>query len=568
MCVFKYVFQIKKYMKQKKDIIIKIFEDFISNNAKENFHKIDSNYFFEHKLWKWNKKISLKPYLVDAGINPDCIYSSKRGFYKKNISFLKNIINELKNELGKENIYSYKMDSDYEINPIPSLRTKGKFDLTDKYSFPLKKIKLSNIQVSTCRLFGCTWNEILIKTDNEKIIRKKAKNSIEDIVSNFKEYKKKFNIKNDFLISQEELRKNNSSLFKQLYKLDSKLNFKPKNSTNFFNGLVIINYYKRNKDLPNKNHFESISVYKKLKKYIELQDTIKWNNHPDIMQDILLGMYAKGSPIYADKTKNKLEKKVTDHLRHMPGKHSKTEYKNSGILIDELQEIKGIIDSKYNRKKIYNKLRNLLKKTIDTGVNHLSKEYIQENENEFMKDCYKVERIKTNNWGSVLELYGINGDLFLPTRLDISSRGIKFEKLILELFTKYLNITSNEKNLVNKFDFWYKKKDKNIIPDFTFKDFIIDTKFSIGISKKGFYHKQIVNQLQKYSKTKKKIIILTFNQKEESTMINNAKIKIINIKSLEKFMNDIFGLTINQNDLKNIFENINSIKFYRRFNKE
>jgi len=51
-------------------------------------------------------------------------------------------------------------------------------------------------------------------------------------------------------------------------------------------------------------------------------------------------------------------------------------------------------------------------------------------------------------------------------------------------------------------------------------------------------------------------------------MINNAKIKIINIKSLEKFMNDIFGLTINQNDLKNIFENINSIKFYRRFNKE
>lgn len=39
MCVFKYVLQIKKYMKQKKDIIIKIFEDFISNNAKEDLIK-------------------------------------------------------------------------------------------------------------------------------------------------------------------------------------------------------------------------------------------------------------------------------------------------------------------------------------------------------------------------------------------------------------------------------------------------------------------------------------------------------------------------------------------------
>jgi len=65
-------------------------------------------------------------------------------------------------------------------------------------------------------------------------------------------------------------------------------------------------------------------------------------------------------------------------------------------------------------------------------------------------------------------------------------------------------------------------------------------------------------------KQKKDIIIKIF----EDFISNNAKIKIINIKSLEKFMNDIFGLTINQNDLKNIFENINSIKFYRRFNKE
>ena len=55
-----------------------------------------------------------------------------------------------------------------------------------------------------------------------------------------------------------------------------------------------------------------------------------------------------------------------------------------GVRINDLQKMKSILDDKYDRQKIYQKLRELLKKTINTGLNHISREYIEKNENEFM----------------------------------------------------------------------------------------------------------------------------------------------------------------------------------------
>ena len=118
-----------------------------------------------------------------------------------------------------------------------------------------------------------------------------------------------------------------------------------------------------------------------------------------------------------------------------------------------------------------------------------------------MNSCFKVERIKTNNWGKVLDLYGINSSLFQPDRLDVSNRGIKLE-LIKDLFSEYLVMRNNRSQLEDRTNFWYKKKQGNMIIDLTFIDKIVDTKFSSGYSKED----SITNkndQIIKYHKTKR-----------------------------------------------------------------
>lgn len=551
-------------MNEKSEIIAKIFDHFIDNHKNLRYENFDSRYIYNHKLWKWNNKIGLKPYLIEAGINPDCVFSSKRGFYKKNYSFLNKIINELINQLGRNNINAGTMDSSQKIFPPKSLRTEGVFNRTDQINFPLKKIKLQNILTTLCRTFNCKWKDILIMTGNEDIERKASKNSPEKILINYEKYKVEYKIKSYTSLVQFEVRKNNSVLWKQIIKIVDKLDYEI-NYSSFFIGIASLEYFKKRGELPQKKFLASKKIEKDFAEYLSNQNDVKWDQYPEIVQDIVLGMYVRGSSIYSDDNATNMEQRVMSKIRHWKGKKSKDIYKNSGIMIDELQNIKSIISAKYNREQIYNKFRSLLKMTINTGINHLSREYIEQNEKEFMRACFKVERIKTNNWGKVLKLYGINGDLFLPDRLDVSNRGIKFENLIKNLFSKKLKLTNNQDQLEDKLDFWYKKKQGNIIPDFTFIDKIIDTKFSIGYSKGGFHHNQVAKQLNEYHKTKKDIFILTFNQSLDVVNFSNSTTKIINLKSLKKFMNEEFNCFIDSYDIEYIFEQINNIQFFRRY---
>lgn len=551
-------------MTEKSEIIAKIFDHFIDNHKNLRYENFDSRYIYNHKLWKWNNEIGLKPYLIEAGINPDCVFSSKRGFYKKNYSFLNKIINELIDQLGRNNINAGTMDSSQKIFPPKSLRTEGIFNRTDQINFPLKKIKLQNILTTLCRTFNCKWKDILIMTGNEDIERKASKNSPEKILINYEKYKAEYKIKSYTSLVQFEVRKNNSVLWKQIIKIVDKLDYEI-NYSSFFIGIASLEHFKTRGLLPQKKFLASKKIEKDFAEYLSNQNDVKWDQYPEIVQDIVLGMYVRGSSIYGDDNATNMEQRVMSKIRHWKGKKSKDIYKNSGIMIDELQNIKSIISAKYNREQIYNKFRSLLKMTINTGINHLSREYIEQNEKEFMRACFKVERIKTNNWGKVLKLYGINGDLFLPDRLDVSNRGIKFENLIKNLFSKKLKLTNNQDQLENKLDFWYKKKQGNIIPDFTFIDKIIDTKFSIGYSKEGFHHNQVAKQLNEYHKTKKDIFILTFNQSLDVVNFSNSTTKIINLKSLKKFMNEEFNCFIDSYDIEYIFEQINNIQFFRRY---
>ncbi len=548
----------------KSKIISDIFDDFVNNHNIEDYEKFNTRYIFNHNLWMWNNKISLRPHLIEAGINPDCVFTSKRGLYNNTELFLNSIIEELIIILGRENLNDRSMNSSLEIEPPKSLRTKGKFEKTDKINFPLKKTKLKNIQSSLRTIFKCSWKDILLRTGNEDVERRISKNSPRDVWINYENYKKKHKIKSYTLIEQGELRKKDSVLWKQILKIINELNFSV-NYTTFFTGICCLEYFKKEEQFPEKEFLLSKKIESDFREFLSNQKDVKWDNHPQILRDIVLGMYVRGSSIYGDDKKTDIEKRVLDKISHRKDKNSKSIYKSAGILIDELRNIKIILDSKYDRKQIYNKLRELLDKTITTGINHLSREYVEKNEKDFMNSCFKVERVKTNNWGKILELYGLNRDLFIPNRLDVSKRGHIFEKLIKNLFTKYLNRLDNKSHLKDQKDFWYKKKQGSMIPDFTFVDKIIDTKFSVSYSKNGFNHYQVRNQMEQYHKTKKDLIILTFNQKNDIIKQNKMTTKVINLKSLKKFMMMNFGKKINNNDLKYIYDEIDSIKLIREF---
>ena len=560
---------------KQKLIVTKLFTDFYSK--KENLStEIDTKWFLKRigdDLKPTFKKTSVRKIYEECGINPLCIINTVRwskGVDRKLVCYESLI--EIGERLGYINLNDNSMNSSKKIDLPKSLELQhnGKltFPLSEKLGVKNKKVSLQSIYKKCIDVTGLTsWRDVLseLGMDLKKIERKRSKNTFSEVLSNYITYKKENKIQDYLEIKQDILRKENSVLWKQILKIEKELNYNIKLYTKFYNGIKCLEYYVNHQKLPNKDDFLSKETENNFKKFLLNQDEIKWNNHTEILQDLVLGMYVRGSSIYNDDNKTDIEKRVTNKIRHWKGKKSTNVYKNMGIMMNELQKMKSIINDKYDRKKIYSKLRELLKKTINTGVNHLSKEYIEKNEYDFMVSCFKVERITTNNWGKILKLYGINGDLFLPDRLDISNRGIKFEVLIKELFSEHLELINNKSDLNNSTDFWYKKKQGSIIPDFTFQELIIDTKFSIGFSKSGFNHQQITNQLKKYHQTKKEIVILTFNQKEEILTFGNQKTKIINLKTLSKFLYQRFNIQTKDSEIKYIFNQINNIKFYRRY---
>ena len=171
--------------KSQKEIVEKIFLEFVEKTPQSEFEKLDSKYFFSHKLWIWSSKVSLSKILTSAGINPDCILSTKRGLYKKSDSFLLRIINELEEALGRDNLNWNSMENFDKIIPPKSLRTPGRFTLTDEINFPLKKISPGTILMGLQRTFKMNWSEILSKTNRSGVKRKESRYSDDKVFRSF-----------------------------------------------------------------------------------------------------------------------------------------------------------------------------------------------------------------------------------------------------------------------------------------------------------------------------------------------------------------------------------------------
>lgn len=567
-------------MSQTKIQIIKnIFEEYLRNTSKEKYHEFDSKYIFSHKSWIWNSKMSLKKLLILSEINPDCVLKTKRGLYIKSDSFLFEIMDELEGILGRENLNINSIENKQKIYPPNSLRTKGNFSLTDKINFPLKKISPESLVVSLERTFDLKWDDILIKTKRPDIKRKIAKYSIEEVYKSFiksltRLYKcSEEKLMNDpfDLIKLKELKTHDNRLTSLLNKFSSRILDKNdkeilkllKKESDLVVSIQILIYYHRNKNLNGINQHikntkdftiktEKINVIKKRK------DNLEQNQ-----KDILVG-YSKGYFGYGDHFGETTLYRYINHSDQSTDSY----FKKIGIELESLKTLKNQLERKYNsRQKILLRFRELVGLSIESNTNFLTREWVEKNDPDLIKDSFQIEKIKTNSWEKVLKIYGLNPMVWNNSYPTVSYRGFVFEKSIKKIFESKLNEVK-ELKLLDKSTFIYNKLiSKGIKPDFIFSNILIDTKFSVKFDKYGVLNKRVSTQLEKYHKFfKKKIIILTLNQtsKEVKTYNNKYKIEIINLKQLQDFSIKELNIKISSKDIKEVYNNINNVPFWKK----
>ena len=556
---------------RQQDVIVKIFNDFIKTQVSKDFHLLDSKFIFSHKLWTWNSKISLKKLLISVGINPDCVLSSKRGLYQKTDDFLFKVLNELESLLGRENLNWNSIGNIEKITPPPSLRTKGSFPLTEKVKFPLKKISPESLLVGLERTFNLKWDEILIKTNREDIKRKVSRYSIDEVyeiyIKNICKYYNctEQNILNDpfNIIKQNDLKNDLEKVYKLLWRLPEKVLKKRNNINELLVGIEIITFYGQKKSLTGVEEFINTRVdsSEKLKNISVLKK--RKDNHEQNQRDILVGYsegYFGGGDYFGDKT-------LYRYINHMDGTTTELYLKKLGIDLENLSDLQTKLTRKYNsREKIWVRIRELVSKSVDKNSNYLTREWLEKNDPELIKDSFIVESVKTNSWEKILKLYGLNPMVWNNSYPLRSYRGFVFEKSIKFIIEKHLNEVKKIEQLKHGSFIYNKVLSKGIKPDFVFTDFIMDTKFSIVFDKKGIINQSVSKQLEKYYDFfKLKLVVLTFNQKERSLFTKHKlyEVELINLKSLSSFFKRNLKINLSDNNIHVVYDNVNSIPFWK-----
>ncbi len=558
-------------MSDKEKVLKEIFIQFVNNNPKDEYFKFDSKYIFSHKLWTWNNKLSLTRLLINIGINPDCVLKTKRGLYKKSNSFLINIMDELEEILGREKLNVNSIENSPEIIPPRTLRTKGEFVLSDKYNFPLKKIKPATLLAGLERTFSTKWDQILIKTKRSDVKRKVSKYSIEEVYEIYSKNICKYydctekNLLNDpfNIIKQNDLKNDLKQVYKLLWRLPQKVLKRSSDINELLVGIEIITFYGQNKSLEGIDEFinNRIDSSEKLKNISVIKK--RKNNHEQNQRDILVG-YSKGyfgrGDYFGDKT-------LYRYINHMEGTSTELYFKKLGIDLENLSNLQTKLSRKYNsREKIWVRIRELVSKSIEENLNCLTREWLEKNDPELIKDSFIVENIKTNSWEKVLKLYGLNPIVWNNSYPLRSYRGFVFEKSIKGIIEKHFTEVNNLSSLTNGCFIYNKLILKGVKPDFVFPNLIVDTKFSVVYDKEKYINPTVSNQMEKYyDSIKSKLVILTFNQKKENLKTRKRlyDIDLINLKSFPDFLKKNFNVKISNEDIKYVFNTVNSVPFWK-----
>lgn len=564
--------------KVQEETLVEIFNDFVSNYRHEDYGLFDSNYIFSHPLWTWNTKMSLKKLLVSVGINPDCVLSTKRGLYHNTEDFLFTILDELENDLGRENLNRNSIENMGKIFPPKSLRTIGDFPLTEKTNFPLKKISPESLLVGLERTFKTKWDDILIKTNRSDVKRKVSKYSVNEVCLSFiTSVSELYNCTEEELMKSpyekiflKEVKTHDKRLTSLLNKFSSRILDKRNRKiqkllneeSNFVISIEVLCFYWKNKTLDGINEYLiTVNDFKEKTQKINVIKKRK-DNHEQNQKDILIG-YSKGyfghGDYFGDPT-------LYRYINHMDT-DTDTYFKKIGIDLRSLNELKNKLTRKYNsREKVWLRIRELVDKSVNENSNYLTREWLEKNDLDLIKDSFIIEDIKTNSWERVLKLYGLNPMVWNNSYPQRSYRGFVFEKSIKTIVRKHFREVKSLDQVGTDSFIHNKLIDKGIKPDFIFSEFIMDTKFSVTFDKDNIINTKVSKQMEKYyDYFKLKVVILTFNQKERllKTQDKQYEIELINVRSLSKYMLKTLNVVITPQDLKQVFENINTIPFWK-----
>lgn len=564
--------------KEQEKTLVKIFNDFVSNHNPNDYDTFDSKYIFSHSLWTWNSKIGLRNLLVSVGINPDCVLSTKKGLYKNTENFLFTILDELENDLGRENLNRNSIEKMGKIFPPKSLRTSGDFPLTEKNNFPLKKISPESLLVGLERTFNTKWDEILIKTNRGDVKRKVSKFSVSEVCQSFiKSMTELYSCtEQELMVSPyekiflKEVNNHDKRLTSLLNKFSSRILDKRNKKiqklldeeSNFIISVEIICFYWKNKTLDGINEYLiTLNDFKEKTQKINVIKKRK-DNHEQNQKDILIG-YSKGyfgrGDFFGDPT-------LYRYINHMDT-NTDTYFKKIGIDIKSLSELKNKLTRKYNsREKIWLRIRELVYNSVSENSNYLTREWLEKNDSDLIKDSFVIEDIKTNSWEKVLKLYGLNPMVWNNSYPIRSYRGFVFEKSIKTLFQKHLREVKSLNEIDSKSFIHNKLIDKGIKPDFIFSELIMDTKFSVIFDKNNIINSTVSKQMEKYyDYFKLKVVILTFNQKEDllKTQHKQYEIELINVRSLSRFMKRKLNVGVSNQEILQVFENINTVPFWK-----
>ena len=281
-------------------------------------------------------------------------------------------------------------------------------------------------------------------------------------------------------------------------------------------------------------------------------------NQIDILQGYANGFFGHGD-YFGDKT-------LYRYINHMKS-GTDSYFRKIGIELSSLKKLKVKLNRKYNsREKIWERLRELVSKSMTDNFNYLTREWLEKNDPALINDSFIIENIKTNSWEKVLKLYGLNPMVWNNSYPLRSYRGIVFEKSIKRILADKMTLVSSLNHLDDKSFIYNKLVAKAIKPDFIFTKFILDTKFSVSVNAENIIDERTSNQIEKYSDFfDNEIIILTFNQREKITYTKTKRIpiKIINIKSVVDLFFHHYQLRITENEITEIYENINNIPFWK-----
>lgn len=551
--------------------IVRVFEEWANGDRDKKFSqglflslcdpKIESNFSSKIKKTKgfWTDN------LLAAKINPN-LFSTLLTRGEKNKKILIEAMIEIKKSLGAENMNDSSMnDPKYFIDlPKSLISFHGDFSLSDKYGLK-PRISLAAFQRRCVREF-LSWDEALKAAgiDVSEVKRKIAKHDLSDLLEWFDRFVEEHD--DNWTVST--IREEDFSLFKAIGNNTRRTKDKDVMPTNdlseeyVFNFWVFWKYWKEHHNLNFSRPWYN-SQKDELKNEYETRHRAQERWSLEKIQQQVLRMYAEGSNLSREELNA-----TTDGKRLLATMRSDRYSKSGGevetlakvgVLTGNLRSLNNILQD-ISLEEVLNQIRNILAKSLSTGVNLLSRESMQKHNPDIFYAAMRWQNrisnsdVVQNDWSKTLAFFGLNPGIIEFSSSKRVRRGIAFQRFFEDLIKERFIEVSKPEDVVGPNQVCFNKSfsqstcehDIRCTPDFVFSDCIIETKVGGSLAK--------VEQLQRYLDHAGNVYVITINDKPKIVNFDNRAVEILSFKQFLARSEQIIGVTFDSSSEYNLTE--------------